>query len=104
MSGVELTRTRPPTPAELSIVAGVLQMIERRFRSLEYAIRGLGPTSPWLLLDVRRAEPHDAEEPHEWQFGIWRETGELFAIDEDGAVQDEPLPLALADVVGAGRR
>jgi len=39
------------------------------------------PDGPWVCVDLDNGE----------KFAIWKETGNVFRVDENGAVEDEPL-------------
>jgi len=47
--------------------------------------------SPWLLIDVKRLEPHDAAEPAAWHLALWRNTGKVYWIQRDQTVADDPI-------------
>jgi hypothetical protein len=60
--------------------------------------------SPWLLLDIERADAHDVREPHSWKLAIWRENCAVFLVGDDGAVADDPVPWPYDDLWAQGRK
>lgn len=51
------------------------------------------PNSPWILVDAEPHAPYVMPGPRAFRFAVWRATGALYVVGEDGAVGDEPISL-----------
>jgi hypothetical protein len=84
-------------PAHRLLVWAIADTIREKYGPICVAISE-EDNSPWLNVTVYRTQPHDATEPHEWQLAIWRTTNALHTVDENGAVSDDPIPIASLEI------
>lgn len=49
------------------------------------------PDSPWLSVRLSPCEPVSIDIPPSLDYCIWRRTGDVFAVQRDGSVTDDPV-------------
>lgn len=65
--------------------------VEGRSRQDFKAIATTDPQSPWLLVDFVWTVAYDSTLPDRYRFAVWRQTGAVFRVGDDGAVVDVEL-------------
>lgn len=85
-----------PAPQEIATIAGfVAALPDGRWRMDLRVEDG----SPWLLADLERVDSHYVEELHELHLALWRFSGAVFPVGDDGAVgEDSITPEAIASL------
>lgn len=84
-----MTRTRDAlqtllalVPAEIAYIDGQAERGDRTYMTNDMEVVELGQAEgPWVCVDFADGQ----------KFAIWKETGDIYKVGPDGAVQDEPF-------------
>ena len=78
-----LLRLLALVPAEIASIDGQAKRTDRVYPPIDgVAVMEVGwPEGPWVCVDFADGQ----------RFAIWKETGDIYRVGHDGAVEDEPF-------------